>query len=129
MDKLKPAAQKLAEFNAGIDAEVAAAKARGEEIAQNVIDEARRMAQERFSDKNDEEHAAKSGSAKPSDNQALVRGSIAYMDFLRRDASKEHVQSIAVHAKEQTQFAKRSTKAIESIAKQERDKNGYEIIG
>ncbi len=37
--------------------------------------------------------------------------------------------TIAVHAKEQTQFAKRSTKAIESIAKQERDKNGYEIIG
>ncbi len=50
-------------------------------------------------------------------NQALVRGSVAYTDFMRRDTGKESLQSIATNTKQQVEYAKKQVTATENLGK------------
>ncbi len=114
-EKLKPVAQKLEDAYAKIDAEAAAWT-----WSRDVVDKMKDMTFEKLMGK------AEANSAKSGDNQALVKGATAYLDFQRRDVSKDHIKAIKDNSVKQTAYAKTTAEKITTIAD---NRVEYETIG
>jgi hypothetical protein len=113
MEALRPASDKLNDMIASIEAEAAAARANGMTITEDVLEKAKRLAEEKIMGKSGADGAEKATGNR--DNQALVRGSVAYTDFLRQDAGKDHLKDIRNNSKRQVELAEQQVKATEEL--------------
>ncbi|HBT77615.1 MAG TPA: hypothetical protein DEB39_11995 [Planctomycetaceae bacterium] len=110
MEAVRPATDRLDEMYAQIDAEAAAARARGENIPEEAIEKARAMAKEKIMGK------AETKDGKPHDNPALVRGSVAYVDFLRRGAGNDHMKKIRENTARQNELLAQNVETTKTVA-------------
>ncbi|MDR1181124.1 MAG: hypothetical protein LBL13_04015 [Bacteroidales bacterium] len=117
MDKLKPIETKIQEVQDAILANAKALRANGENITDEAIEKAMENAEEKIRSKTEK---------KKNDNQALVRGSVAYTDYTKKNTDTEYLKAIRDNAKKQTEYSK---KTADAVTEMNSNKKEFEVIG
>lgn len=108
MELVTPATERLEERYTEIDRVIAEMIKRGESVTDETRERARELARKEIEGKSE-------ASGKLKDNQALVRGSVAYADFLRRDSGKDHLKDIKSNTKKQVELAGKQVEATREL--------------